>query len=213
MWEDIFEERQRQEDMMTFRHPWVPLFYNYLIALVVIILFVGFGIWGANIRSDRIAATIAAEQKAEEEAEQQALAIEKAREEEERLKKQQEQIEADIDALARMFYGIKLHIDKYRYSESDLETYARCAFNRYDFAHGLTELSVIISTPKQFTGYHDDNPLLTEYKTLAERFYNEWKAEKYKPCSAEFRFAELTENGIFLTKDYGADGYARRWHA
>ena len=213
MWQEIFEERQRQEDMMTFRHPWIPLCYNYLIAGLVILLFISFGIWGANIHADRRAATLAAEEESQQQAELQALADKKAKEEEEQRKKEQEQIDADIDALARMFYGIKLHIEKYRYSETDLETYARCPFNRYDYGHGLTALSVIISKPEQFTGYHDNNPLLLEYKTLAEKFYNEWKAEKYRPCSAEYRFAELTENGIFLTTEANADGYARRWHA
>lgn len=206
MWQEIFKERQRQEEMMSFRHPWVPLCYNYLIAGLILLLFISFGIWGADIYADRKA-------EAQYQAEQQALADKKAAEEEEQRKKEQELIERDIDALARMLYGIKLHIEKYRYTESDLETYVRCPFNRFDYSHGLIELSVIISKPEQFTGYHDDNPLLLEYKTLAEKFYNEWKAEKYRPCSAEYRFAELTENGIFLTTKVDADGYSRRWHA
>lgn len=213
MWNEIFEEQQRQEDMMTFRHPWVPLCYNYLIAGLVILLFISFGIWGANIHADRKAATLAAEEEAQQQEELQAVADKKAKEEEEKRKKEQKLIERDVDALTRMLYGIKLHIDKYRYTESDIETYVRCAFNRFDYSHGLIELSVIISKPEQFTGYHDDNPLLLEYKTLAEKYYNEWKAEKYKPCSSEYRFAELTENGIFLTTKVDANGYDRRWHA
>lgn len=212
-WKEVFEERQNKEDMMLFRHPWVNLFYNYLIAGMVVLLFISFGIWGANIHADRRAATLAAEALAEYQEEQRIA--EEARLSELAAKEQSKEavIAKETEAVAKMFYGIRLFEDKYRYNEKDFQTYARCAFNRYDYGHGLTELPVIIAQKDQFLGYNDNNPVLKEYRDMAEKFVREWHEEQYRPCSAEYRFAELTENGIFLASEFGADGYARRWHA
>ena len=75
------------------------------------------------------------------------------------------------------------------------------------------DLITEISKPEQFTGYSDANPVLAEYKNLAQRLVEEWHSETIKPCDVSFRFAELTPNGIYLKQDLHADGYARRWHA
>lgn len=213
LWEEVFEEQQHKEEMMLFRHPWVNLYYNWVIAALVVALFIGFAGWAINIHSDRRAATLAAEALAEYQAEQQAIADAKAEELAAQAKSEEAVIARETEAVAKMFYGIRLFEDKYRYKESDFETYARCAFNRFDYNHGLIELPVIIAQKDQFVGYNDNNPILKEYRDLAEKFVRAWHQETYRPCSAEFRFAELTENGIFLASEFGADGYARRWHA
>ena len=213
IWQEVFEEQQRKEEMMLFRHPWVNLYYNYLIAALVVLLFISFAIWGINIHSDRRAATLAAEALAEYQAEQQAIADARAEELAAQAKSEEAIITKETEAVARMFYGIRLFEDKYHYTEKDFQTYARCAFNRYDYGHGLTALPVIIAQKDQFVGYNDNNPILKEYRDLAEKFVREWHEELYRPCSAEYRFAELTENGIFLASEFDADGYARRWHA
>ena len=118
-------------------------------------------------------------------------------------------MDQESTAVAKAFYGIVKFLDKYHYTEADLETYARCMFNRAEGGDLITE----ISKPEQFTGYSDANPVLAEYKNLAQRLVEEWHNETVKPCDVSFRFAELTPNGIYLKQDLHADGYARRWHA
>lgn len=210
---EVIAEQQKKEADMIFRHPWVNLYYNWLIAGLVILLFISFGIWGADIHADRRAATLAAEALASYQAEQRAIADAQAAELAAQAKSEEAIIAKETEAVAKMFYGVRLFEEKYHYRESDFETYARCAFNRYDYGHGLTELPVIIAKKDQFVGYADNNPVLKEYRDLAEKFVRAWHEETTRPCSAEFRFAELTENGIYLASEFGADGYARRWHA
>ena len=213
LWEEVFEEQQHKEEMMLFRHPWVNLYYNYVIAALIVALFIGFTGWAINIHSDRKAATLAAEAEAQYQAEQQAAEEARLQAIAEKEAAEEALISKEIESVAKMFYGIRRFEDKYRYSEKDFETYARCAFNRYDFNHGLVDLTTIISQPEQFLGYADNNPILKQYKDMAEKFVRSWHEESYRPCSAEYRWAELTENGIFLTNEFGADGYSRRWHA
>lgn len=213
MWQEIFEKQRKKEADMMFRHPWVNIVYNYIIAALAVLLMISFVIWGIQIHSDRLAATRAAEAVAQYQAEQQAIEEAKAEELAAQAKSEEAIIARETEAVAKMFYGIRLFEDKYRYNESDFETYARCAFNRYDYGHGLTELPVIIAQKDQFVGYADNNPVLKEYRDMAEKFVRAWHEESYRPCSAEFRFAELTANGIYLASEFGADGYARRWHA
>lgn len=213
LWKEVFEEQQQKEADMISRHPWFNMAYNYMIAALVVALFIGFAGWAISIHSDRRAATLAAEALASYQAEQQAIADAQAAELAAQAKSEEAIIARETEAVAKMFYGVRLFEEKYHYRESDFETYARCAFNRYDYGHGLTELPIIIAKKDQFVGYADNNPVLKEYRDLAEKFVRAWHEETTRPCSAEFRFAELTENGIFLASEFGADGYARRWHA
>lgn len=208
----VFAERKRLERNMTFRHPWVPLTYNWVIAILIICIGISMIGWVLDIRTDRIASERAAtamsayqaELKAEEDARAQELAAQQASE--------TAVIEREATAIAKMFYGIRLFIDKYHYSERDLETYARCPFNRKDAGSKLS-LEEIIAQKDQFTGYFDNNPVLKEYEELARKFVTAWHEETVKPCDTSYQWAELTPDGIFLKNDINADGYSRRYHA
>ena len=211
MLNEIFEEHRRKEADMLFRHPWFNMVVNYIIAILLIALIFAFVSWGISIHTERKAADFAAIALAEYQAEREAAETARLTE----LKAQQSSEEAVIDreskAIAKMLYGIRRFIDKYHYSETDLQTYARCAFNRKD-AGSPNTLEVIIAQKDQFAGYSDDNPVLDEYYKLAKRFVTEWHEETVKPCDSSYQWAELTENGIFLKAKFTASGYERRFH-
>jgi predicted nuclease of restriction endonuclease-like (RecB) superfamily len=97
------------------------------------------------------------------------------------------------------------------YSEKDLETYARCMFNRADAGSG--RLTEVIAQEGQFVGYSDANTVLDDDYNLALKLIRAWHEEQTKPCDLSYQFAELTPQGIFLKNDFNADGYARRWRA
>lgn len=200
--EDYFKKQAEVETVLRFRHPWFNLFYNWLIAVLVLALFGSFVWWGLQISAERKAEQMTATALAAWHEEQQA--------EDEAIRSSQEYImDQEAKAVAKAFYGIRLFTEKYHYSEADLETYARCMFNRAE----NEDLTKVISITGQFTGYTDDNPVLAEYYDLALRLVKEWHEESVKPVDASYQFAELTANGIYLKNDLHADGYARRWHA
>ena len=207
--EEILARQEQIERDMVFRHPWVPFYYNWVIAVTVVALFTSFVIWGLDIRTERRAADMTATARAAWEAQLQAEAD--AKEEElAQIRASQDYIMAqEATAVAKALYGIRNFIEKYGYSEADLATYVRCMTNRAD-ATGQSIVDVV-SQKDQFLGYSDSNPVLTDDFNLAVRLIEEWHNEKTKPVDSSYQFAELTPNGIWLRAEYTADGYTRRW--
>ena len=206
---DYFKKQAELETVMCFRHPYFNLMYNWMIGILIIVLFASFVWWGLDIRSRHMADEMLERTLAAMDAENaEMIAAAEAREAE--LKASQEYItEQEAQAVAKAFYGIRLFVEKYHYSESDLATYARCMFNRAE----NEELTEVVRLTGQFTGYADDNPVLSDDYQLALKLVKEWHEETIKPCDVSFKFAELTPIGIYLKQDLHADGYARRWHA
>lgn len=209
----ILEEQDAREKLLMWKHPWVNVFYNYLVAALLIALSVSLYGWAldvwtqhrADAQAEAVLAAYQAEQQAAEDARLQELAAIQASEE--------AVIEREATAIAKAFYGIKNFVEKYHYTDEDLITYARCIFNRVDASKGINSVDVILSTPDQFLAYADNNPVLNEYYTIAKKAVTEWHNETVKPCDLSYRYAELTESGIYLSNEFNADGYSRRWRA
>lgn len=209
--EEILEMHQKQEQDMLFRHSWVNLFYNWLIAILIVILFAGFISWGIRIRRDTRDEVIRAQVIAEMDAEHEQMMADAAAREAEIKASKETVLKESSNAGAKALYPLGNFITKYHYSDKDLETYLRSGWNR----HILTgeSLESVFSASQQYLGYADNNPILTEYYNLAYRCFSEWEEEQTSPCDPSFQWAELTENGIYLKNNFNADGYARRWHA
>ena len=199
---EIFREQREREEELMFRNPSFSFWYNWLILFLIIALFVSFALWGIDSWANYKAAEMTTKAFAAWESEQNV-------QDESAVSSQEYVIGQESDAVARAFYGIKLFVEKYHYTEADLETYARCIFNRAE----KSDILSVLSQPEQFAGYSGSNQVLADYKQLAERLVREWHEETVKPCDTAYIFAELTPDGIFLKKDLHADGYARRWHA
>lgn len=208
---DYFDRQAELEDVLNFRHPWFNMMYNWIIAALLVALCVSFVWWGLDIRTRRMADEMTATAMASYQAEQQAaedaraLELEMARQSEEHI------MTVEAQAVARAFYGIRNFVEKYGYTSADLETYARCIFNRADASGASVE--EVVSKKDQFLGYSDGNQLVKEYYDLAIRLVDEWHHEDVKPCDTSYQWAELTPDGIFLRNSFKADGYARRYHA
>lgn len=208
---EVFNEQAERTHWLERKHPWFEILWNWTIALLLGLLLVSTIVYGIQNKIERKVeekiVTVRTEFEAARQAEEDAEA--------ERLKAIQASEEAvmnqEATALARAFYGIRLFVDKYGYTERDFQTYARCVFNRADARDG--KISEIIAQKGQFLGYSEDNPVLDEYFSMALKFVKEWHSETTKPCDSDFQFAELLADGVWLTKTLNADGYARRWRA
>lgn len=207
------EEQDARERVLRWRYPWFDVAYNWLIVTMIAAFAVSCIVWGVQISTGRKAETAAAQALAEYQAAQAAEADARAAELAAAQRSEQAQIERESEALAKAFYGIRNFTEKYHYDSTDLETYARCVFNRVDAGNGVNSLEAIISRPDQFLGYYDTSPVIDNLYKLAKEFVAAWHTEKVKPCDLSYQWAELTDKGIYLINEFGADGYARRWHA
>lgn len=209
----ITEGYTARERLLQWRYPWFNVVYNYLIAALIIALTCSLygwalDVWAQNRADIQTRAAVEATEQAHRDAEA-ARAAELAAAQ----KSEAAVMQREAEAVAKAFYGIRNFIVKYHYTEKDLKTYARCMFNRADAANGLYDLETVIGRKDQFLGYDSKNPVLNEYYTVAQAAVEEWHRETVKPCDVSYQFAELTENGIYLAAEFGADGYARRWQA
>ena len=213
MLSEVIKERAEHESLLQWRYPWFNICYNYLIGLLVILLFASFAVWGMNVRAEMREAQAAATARAEQQAQEQARLEQQRQAEEEKQKAHEELLKQESETVAKAFYGIRLFVERYHYTDKDLETYARCIFNRYDAGKGVNSIYAIVSRPEQFTGYSDNNTILTENKEKATAFVNAWHEEDSKPCDLSYQYAELRPEGIFLTTKPDAGPYDHRWHA
>lgn len=209
--EEYFEKQRELEAEMCFRHPWFNVFYNYLVAVCVLALFASFVWWGIDIHTRRTAEAMTAAVLAEMDAEHEQMMKEAEAAQQAFLESQEHIRTEEAKVIAKAFFGIRNFVDKYGYTAADLETYARCIFNRAD-ATGET-IEAVVSKKDQFLGYAEGNQLVKDYYDLAIRFVQEWHEEEVKPCDSSYQWAELTEHGIYLRNSYKADGYQRRWQA
>lgn len=201
---EVNQERSERERMLRWRYPLFDVIFNYCLAFLVILLGVSLIWWSGNIykqNADRV----------KEEADMQAMQEEQAATEAQRQKELDDMFDRWADAGAKMLFGIRNFVDKYNYTEKDLETYLRCAWNRYLSNNKLTDLDVIIFKEDQFLACYRTGPVLPKYRDLSEKYFTEWYAESEPLCDQSYVFAELTPNGIYLTDEFGADGYAPRW--
>jgi len=209
--EELFASYEERERELLWKHRWVGLFYNYLIAGLTVALFASFIKWAIDIKIDRQASDRAAAALANYQAEQQAAAEEEAKAKELLARMDANQQIEEAKTVAKAIYGIRNFIDKYSYSNDDIETYVWCMLNRADYSGD--DLEHVISAAGQFLGYSDSNPIVKDYYEIALRLVKEWHENEVRPVASDYVFAELDDDGVWLRNQYKADGYTRRWHA
>ncbi len=205
--QSVFADRARREQLLRWKHPGFDVIYNWVIALIIMVMFWGFFWWGIQIRTDRKAEEMTAQARAAWEADQAALAQSEADEQAAIREAQEFVVNQEADAVAQLLFGIRNFQTKYGYSEKDLETYVRSAFNRADARN--QDLAAVIFEENQYIAASSHNDITPEYRELAKRLVQAWHEETDSPCDTAFQYAELTPYGIYLRKGYGED----RWHA
>ena len=209
--EEILEMHRQQEADMIFRHPWFYMAYNYLIAVCVVALFISFFWWGIGIHTRKEAEAMTAQLLAQMDMEHEEMMKAAEAEQAALLASEEHIMTEEAKVVAKAFYGIRNFVDKYGYTDKDFETYARCIFNRADATGDSIES--VVSKKDQFLGYAEGNQLVKDYYDLAIRFVDEWHHETVKPCDIRYQFALLDDDGIWLVKNFNADGKERRWQA
>ena len=209
--QEIFKAQEEREELLRFRNPSASFWYNWFVALVVVALFAGFGWWGAQIRRTARDEAVRAELLAQMDEENAYMMAAAETEAAERRAQDERQQISEAQAVARAIFGIRNFIEKYNYTNSDLETYARCIFDRVD-ARGES-VEEIVAEKGQFVAYSENNTLVKEYYDLALQFVQAWHNEDAAPCDYyKFQTAVLTEYGIYLVDDINKP-VPEKWHA
>lgn len=204
---DVLREHAEWEDWMERKHPWVEILWRWTIALLLGSALVSSLVFFTRYRFDSSVRT-AVETAMDEEHAAMMQAAEDAR-------KKAETEEAvlqirEAQALARALFGIRNFTEKYHYSRSDLVTYMMCPVKRSE-ATGRS-IEEVLGENGQFIAYSAGNDLDKGLYDLALQFVADWHDGKLPECDIKFRYADLSEYGIWLVDDPGK-AVPERWHA
>lgn len=207
--QEIFREQAEREAWLERKYPWAEILRNWVLFILVIMLFISFVIWGIDIHT-RNAYTAGKNEAYTEIADEQA----KKEAAEEEQKKQEAAAEAELKireakAIARMWFGIRLIAEKNHYTNDDLITYAYCPIKRAE-ATGKT-IEEVLAEKGQFTAYSEHNDLETALYELATLFIEDYHSGNLKPCDTRFQYAVFTDYGIWLVDDPNKT-VPERWH-
>ena len=211
----VLTEKANEEAELVLYHPWVRIVTNWIIWLLLAILIVYCIVAGikkaVNDRDEKIANNAVSDYAAE----QQAAAEEQKRKEEAAAKTEAALMEQEAQDCAKALYGIRLFDEKYQYTDNDLRTYLRSAFNRVD-AMGYTnnedrqkKLHEVLFGG-QYLASSETNTVQTRYLEVSRKAVKEWHEETAKPCDFSYQFAELLER-VTLVTSTNPSGYDRRW--
>ena len=202
---EVLAEYEDRERLLNWRYPWFNVVFNYVWLFIAVLLIASLIWWSGIVRKEQKDAE-------EQESRNRAYAAELAQAEEQKQKAFNDMMDKWSAAGAKMLFGIRRFVDKYNYTDKDLETYLRCAWNRYLYYGKLTDLDELIFTDGQFLECYRTNPS-DQYKEFCRKLFMEWYDEDVPLCDPSYVFAELTPKGIYLTDTFNADGYVIRWRA
>ena len=225
IWSEVLEAREIRRKKLEQKHPWIEILHNWAVVGLVIALAISFIVWGIVVWKDHNAVAYAEAALANYQAEQNAIAQAEAAKAAAEKASEQTNLEAMTLVGQKMTYGIRNFIDKYHYSDKDIQTYIRCPLDRLDkelaamtpeerdkltYSDYAEMFEKIVSKEGQFLAYSDSNLPLSEYHDVIYNEIETWLHERSKPWDISNEFAELRPDGIFLSNQFGADGYARR---
>ena len=201
---EVLQEQAERTEWLEHKYPWVEILRNWVCVILLAFALIYSGIyWAVNTYNDKLT-------EAKEAGKTEAVAEATLQKEDEEAKKKEEYeklINAETDAVAQMFFGIRKFQEMYHYTDKDMETYAQSAFNRA-VARGQ-DLITVIFEDGQYTACSKFNDITIDFQNLARPMVIAWHENKDPECDTAFQYAELTPYGIYLKKSYGDE----RWHS
>ena len=210
---EVVKEQNLRTKQLSKKHPWYPIAMNWLMVILIIALVISCVVWHMDTKAEIKAMAYAEEAVSEYQAELDAM--EQAKRDNLIAEQMAEKTrrENDILLMAKAFAGIDKFVEKYRYNENDIRTYGECMINRViNQGNGFPDtLSEVIMQESQWTGFSDRNQVIDKYYEIAKELVNNFYDDIPRPCSADYCWAELRKEGIFLKNEFSDSNYVRTW--
>lgn len=116
------------------------------------------------------------------------------------------QIEREAEYIAKVIYGTaRNHVD------SDKKAVVWCILNRVEhYAHPDT-VAGVCEQPKQWMGYSDDNPVLTENYDLALEELKIWYSGDHRPIDNRYIYLSWSSREILLRDTFEETKSTNYW--
>lgn len=117
-----------------------------------------------------------------------------------------DQIELEAEYIAKVLYGMALN-----HAESDKRAVIWCILNRVEhYSHPNTIMDVC-AQPKQWIGYSDDNPVLTDLYDLALNELKNWHNGGHRPMSKDYIYLTWSSKEILLRDTFEENRNTNYW--
>jgi len=116
------------------------------------------------------------------------------------------QIEREAEYIAKVIYGTaRNHVD------ADKKAVVWCILNRVEhYAHPDT-IAEVCEQPKQWMGYSNDNPVLTENYDLALAELKTWYNDGHRPMSSDYIYLSWSSKEILLRDTFEENKNTHYW--
>lgn len=116
------------------------------------------------------------------------------------------QIEREAEYIAKVIYGTARN-----HAESDKKAVIWCILNRVEhYAHPDT-VAGVCEQPKQWMGYSDDNPVLTENYDLALEELKIWYSGDHRPIDNRYIYLSWSSREILLRDTFEESKITNYW--
>lgn len=116
------------------------------------------------------------------------------------------QIELEAEYIAKVIYGTARN-----HAESDKKAVIWCILNRVEhYAHPDT-VAGVCEQPKQWMGYSDDNPVLTENYDLALEELKIWYSGDHRPIDNRYIYLSWSSKEILLRDAFEENRSTNYW--
>ena len=117
-----------------------------------------------------------------------------------------EQIEQEAEYIAKVIYGTaRNHVS------SDQKAVVWCILNRVEHHAHPDTVAEVCEQPKQWMGYSDENPVLTELYDLALAELKIWHSEGRRPISNEYIYLSWSSKEILLRDTFEENKNTHYW--
>lgn len=212
IWREVISEREAEIKALQKKYPWFNVFYNWVIAGLIIALIFSLIWWGLDVNATKRASaeyelrleTFYAEQELREQEKQAALLAVQNSEAARR--------ESEYELMAQFLEGIRGFVDNRGYSTNDLITYAQCPLNRVlNPTFTCSTLEEAIRQDGQWVGFSEKNQMTAENYQIAKKVIDDFYDNPVHPCGYEYCWTEFTDHGLYLKSDFGPATFDNTW--
>lgn len=117
-----------------------------------------------------------------------------------------DEIEREAEYIAKVIYGTARN-----HAPSDQRAVVWCILNRVEHHSHPDTVAEVCQQPKQWMGYSDDNPVLTELYDLALAELKIWHGDGHRPLSNEYIYLSWSSKEIILRDTFEETKKTNYW--
>ena len=117
-----------------------------------------------------------------------------------------DEIEQEAEYIAKVIYGTARN-----HAPSDQRAVVWCILNRVEHHSHPDTVAEVCQQPKQWMGYSDDNPVLTELYDLSLAELKIWHGDGHRPLSNEYIYLSWSSKEIILRDTFEETKKTNYW--